>query len=90
MTSRASCSMIFSAQSGEFIMPAPLDPSTCELVWNRWDQARVWVTAVLEAVHPADVSLSLFKKPSMKVNPEVPSSVVVAYRSYFAPLIAVQ
>lgn len=69
---------------GEFIMPAPLDLSTCEPVWNRWDQARVWVTAVLEALPPAEVSLSLFKKPSTEVNPKLPASVVVAFL-YFSP-----
>ncbi len=60
-------------------MPAPLDLSTCELVWNRWDQAKVWVTAVLEALSPAEVSLSLFKKPSTELNPKLPASVVVAF-----------
>lgn len=70
-------------------MPAPLDLSTCELVWNRWDQARVWVTAVLEALHPADVSLSLFKKPSTEVNPKLPASVVVAFCTV-PPVMAVQ
>lgn len=38
---------------------------------------------------PADVSLSLFKKPSTEVNPKLPASVVVAFCTV-PPVMAVQ